>query len=184
MKDILLDFKNIYDQYSVLVYNLALHYLQNVEDVEEITQDVFVQIYQSKDNFKNNSTLKTWIYRITINKCLDFLKHKKSKKRFFIFGNKTNSEVELNRISNFEHPGVLLERKESTETLFKAINCLPENLKTAFILTKIEGLSNPEAAEIMKISISALESLVFRAKNTLKEKLSHFFDINYKNKKK
>ena len=70
------DFIAIYNQYKVLVYNVALHYLQNVEDAEEITQDVFVQVHNSLDSFKENSSLKTWIYRITINKSLDFIKHK------------------------------------------------------------------------------------------------------------
>ena len=80
------NFNTIYNQYKTLVYNVALNYLQNIEDAEEITQDVFLQLYQSLDKFKNNSSLKTWIYRITINKSLDFIKHKNSVKRFFIFG--------------------------------------------------------------------------------------------------
>lgn len=183
MKDKQPDFKFLYNQYATLVYNLALHYLQNAEDAEEITQDVFVQVFQSINTFKNDSSLKTWLYRITINKSLDFLKHKKSKKRFFIFGNKSESETEWNRITTFEHPGIVLENKEKAKILFTVINSLPENLKTAFILTKIDGLSNPEVAEIMQISISAVESLVFRAKNTLKEKLSIFFEEYYKNSK-
>ena len=83
-----MDSQNLYNQYSVLVYNLALNYLQNIEDAEEITQDVFIQINNSLDKFQDKSSLKTWIYRITINKCLDYIKHKNSQKRFFIFGKK------------------------------------------------------------------------------------------------
>lgn len=176
------DFKNLYNQYHVLVYNVALHYLQNIEDAEEITQDVFVQLHQSLHSFQNNSTLKTWIYRITINKCLDFIKHKKSKKRFFIFGNKSDSEFEMQKISDFEHPGILLENKENAEVLFRVINELSENQKTAFVLSKIEGLSNPEIAAVMEVSVSSVESLVFRAKTTLKDKLSTKFE-HYRKKK-
>ena len=68
------NFEEIYHQYNMLVYNLALNYLHNTEDAEEITQDVFVKVYQSIENFKSNSSLKTWIYRITINQSLDFIK--------------------------------------------------------------------------------------------------------------
>ena len=175
------DFENTYNQYKILVYNVALNYLQNIEDAEEITQDVFVQLYQSIAKFQNNSTLKTWIYRITINKCLDFIKHKNSKKRFFIFGTKSNSEFELHKISNFEHPGILMENKEDAEVLFKVINELSENQKTAFVLSKLDGLSNPEIAAIMEVSVSSVESFVFRAKSTLKDKLSLKFD-NYRKK--
>ena len=176
------DFQSLYNQYKVLVYNVALHYVQNSEDAEEITQDVFVQVYHSMHKFENNSTFKTWIYRITINKSLDFIKHKKSKKRFFIFGQRSDSEKELENISSFEHPGIAMEHQEDAAILFKTINELTENQRTAFILSKLDGLSNPEIATIMEVSISSVESLIFRAKTTLKEKLSQQFE-NYRKKK-
>jgi RNA polymerase sigma-70 factor (ECF subfamily) len=176
------DFENLYNQYSVLVYNLGLNYLQNVEDAEEITQDVFIQINNSLSKFEEKSSLKTWIYRITINKCLDVIKHKNSQKRYFIFGRKSQNEFEIANASNFEHPGILLENKEKAKVLFDIINELGENQKTAFLLSKVDGLSNPEIAEIMNLSISSVESLVFRAKNTLKEKISKKFEEYRKNK--
>lgn len=125
------DFISIYNQYNVLIYNIALHYLQNVEDAEEITQDVFIQVYDSLSTFKEKSSLKTWIYRISINKSLDFIKHKKSTKRFFIFGKKSENDFEINNFSNFEHPGIALENKENAQILFQTINELTENQKTA-----------------------------------------------------
>ena len=171
-----IDFEKLYNQYSVLVYNLALNYLQNIEDAEEITQDVFIQINKSLDKFQEKSSLKTWIYRITINKCLDYIKHKNSNKRFFIFGKKSQNEFEISNASNFEHPGILLENKEKAKVLFDIINELGENQKTAFLLSKVDGLSNPEISEIMKLSISSVESLIFRAKSILKDKISNKFE--------
>ena len=171
-----IDFEKLYNQYSVLVYNLALNYLQNIEDAEEITQDVFIQINKSLDKFQEKSSLKTWIYRITINKCLDYIKHKNSNKRFFIFGKKSQNEFEISNASNFEHPGILMENKEKAKVLFDIINELGENQKTAFLLSKVDGLSNPEISEIMKLSISSVESLIFRAKSTLKDKISNKFE--------
>lgn len=176
------DFKTFYDQYATLVYNLALHYLHNIEDAEEITQDVFLKVHQSIGSFQQESAIKTWIYRITINASLDFIKHKKSKKRFFIFGTKTDSESELERLSTFEHPGIALENKENATILFRTIDdALTENQKTAFLLSKLDGLSNPEIASIMELSISSVESLIFRAKASLKEKLKNNFE-NYRKK--
>jgi RNA polymerase sigma-70 factor (ECF subfamily) len=152
------DFRKIYDQHKLLVYNVAINYLQNIEDAEEITQDVFVQVHHSLAQFNKNSELKTWIYRITINKCLDFIKSKSSKKRLFIFGRKSENEFELQNISNFEHPGILLENKEKAEMLYGVINELSENQKAAFILSKMDGLSNPEISAILEVSISSVES--------------------------
>ena len=168
-------FEKLYQEYNLLVFNVALNYLQNEEDAEEITQDVFIQIHQSHHKFENKSVLKTWIYRIAINKSLDFIKMKNSKKRLFIFGKKSQNENEYLNSSNFEHPGILMENQEDAKILFSAINTLTENQKTAFILSKVDGLSNPEISVIMEVSISSVESLIFRAKSALKEKLAKKF---------
>ena len=114
MLDNISQFATIYDQHKGLVYTIALNYLQNTEDAEEITQDVFVQLHQSLHQFKNKSTLKTWIYRITINKSLDFIRYKSSKKRLFVFGKKSQNEIEIQNLSTFEHPGILLEKQRKS----------------------------------------------------------------------
>jgi len=168
-------FEKLYREYRILVFNVALHYLQNTEDAEEITQDVFVKINLALPDFNNKSTYKTWIYRIAINQCLDYIKQKNSQKRFFIFGKKSQNEQEYLNSSTFEHPGILMENKEDAAILFQAINTLTENQKTAFLLSKLDGLSNPEIAEIMQLSISSVESLVFRAKASLQIKLAEKF---------
>ena len=175
-------FEKLYHEYKILVFNVALNYLQNVEDAEEITQDVFVKVYNSLDNFNQKSSYKTWIYRITINQCLDYIKQKNSQKRFFIFGKKSQNEQEYLNTANFVHPGILMENKEEAAILFEVINTLTENQKTAFLLSKLDGLSNLEISEIMQLSISSVESLVFRAKATLQEKLAEKF-TQYRKKK-
>ena len=175
-------FEKLYSEYKTLVFNVALNYLQNLEDAEEITQDVFVKVYHSLENFNQKSSYKTWIYRITINQCLDFIKKKNSQKRFFIFGKKSQNEQEYLNTTTFEHPGILMENKEEAAILFEVINTLTENQKTAFLLSKLDGLSNPEIAEIMQLSISSVESLIFRAKTSLQEKLAEKFK-QYRKKK-
>ena len=175
-------FEKLYHEYKTLVFNVALNYLQNVEDAEEITQDVFVKVYHSLESFNQKSSYKTWIYRITINQCLDYIKQKNSQKRFFIFGKKSQNEQEYLNKATFEHPGILMENKEEAAILFEVINTLTENQKTAFLLSKLDGLSNQEISEIMQLSISSVESLVFRAKATLQEKLAEKFK-HYRKKK-
>ncbi len=165
-------FRELYNQFNRLVYNLALSYLQSVEDAEEVTQDVFVQIHHSLDKFEQQSSLKTWIYRITINKCLDNLKAKNRKKRLAFVSSLFNSSGQLvNDAVEFQHPGIIAEQKENAAILFQCINELPENQKTAFLLSKVEGLSNGEISEIMKASISSVDSYLFRAKQNLQSTL-------------
>ena len=172
-------FEQIYKGYKNLVYNLCLHYVLNPEDAQDITQEVFVKIYQRYHQYDAAAaSLKTWICRITINHSLDFLKAKKTKKRFgfltSLFHPETNEPIASTL--NVNHPGVTTEDKEGLETLLRIIYSLPENQKTAFILSKIDGLSNAEISEIMLLSLSSVESLVFRAKTNLKDKLSNKFE--------
>ena len=175
-------FERLYHEHKMLVFNIALNYVQNIEDAEEITQDVFVKVYNSLENFNQKSSHKTWIYRITINQCLDYIKQKNSQKRFFIFGKKSQNEKEYLNKTTFEHPGILMENQEDAAILFEVINTLTENQKTAFLLSKLDGLNNPEISEIMQLSISSVESLIFRAKVALQDKLSEKFN-NYRKKK-
>jgi len=172
-----LQLKEIYDVHKQRVYSTALHYTSNVEDAEEITQDVFVKVFQQYHQFQHQSALSTWIYRITINQSLDFLKKKKTKKHFFSFGTKTDHEFLYLNTPNWEHPGFKLEQKEEAMLLMDAINRLTEQQKTAFILAKLDGLSHTEIGDIMQISIPAVESLIFRAKSKLQlileKKYSH-----------
>lgn len=164
-----MELKEIYQLHGSMVYNLALQYTQNIEDAEEVTQDVFINIHEKIDSFRGEASLKTWIYRLTINKSLDYLKAKKSKKRwsFFAPGRVDAHAVDLPD-QGFNHPGIELEQKESIEQLFKLINQLSENQKTVIILLKVEGLTMDEVGKIMELSYKAVESLFQRAKNNLK----------------
>ena len=159
--------EEIYSLHNKLVFNLALSYVQNTQDAEEITQDVFISVHKNLAKFKHESTIKTWIYRITINTSLDFLKAKKSLKRRMFY--QTKSLDYSTQVSDFDHPGFLLENKEDLQRLFSHINQLPANQKTALILLKIEQKKITEVAEIMKISSKAVESLFSRAKMNLKK---------------
>lgn len=157
----------LYEKHVKQVYNLALQYVQNVNDAEEITQDVFLAAYKGLDKFRHESNHGTWLYRITINKSLDFLKAKKRKKRFFWF----TGELAENDSVEWNHPGVLIENQEETAFIFSCINELPANQKTALILHKIEQLPLVEIAVIMELSSKAVESLVQRAKTNLLKKI-------------
>lgn len=169
-----MNFKEIYSKYKVIVYNVALHYSQSIEDAEEITQDVFVSLYEKLQFFREDASLKTWIYKITVNKSLDFLRAKKRQKRFaFITSIFTPDSTKTIEIPTSSHPGIELEEKENLNRLFNCINKLPENQKTVIILLKVEQITQKETAEIMGLTTKAVESLFQRAKNNLKSHLQN-----------
>ena len=170
-------FKFLVDTYQDLVFNTAIGIVQNAEDAEDVSQEVFIQVYRSIHGFKGESKLSTWLYRITTTRSLDHLRTRKSKKRFGLlqrlFGESNEPLMEL---PDFHHPGVDLEKKENAARLFKAIAQLPENQKTAFTLHKLEDLSYQEVSEVMQTSVSAIESLMHRAKQNLRKILEKRLD--------
>lgn len=150
-----------------MVYNLCLNYLSNTEEAEECTQDVFLKVFNSYDNFEGKASAKTWIYRIAINTSLDYLK-KRQRKKWLPFFSK-DKEVE---VVEFNHPGVELEDKEAVENLMQLIHELPQNQRTAILLKSLEGMQQSEIAEVMQITVKSAESLLSRAKANLKKKLN------------
>jgi len=169
-------FKQLVELYQHMVFNTALSMVQNREEAEDIAQEIFIQIYESIQKFKGESKLSTWIYRITITKVLDWQRHKQRKKRFALitslFG--ANNEVERD-VPDFTHPGVLMENKERSVILFKALDKLPENQKIAFVLNKVEGQSYQEVADIMETTVGAVESYMHRAKQNLRKQLETYY---------
>lgn len=176
--------RDLYENYSVNAYNTIISYTQDAEDAEEILQDVFITIHNSAAKFNFKSKIGTWIYRISVNKSLDFLRKKNAEKRKGIFTSlykKDSGEIKIDS-PDFNHPGVKMENKEDAQYLFKVIETLPEKQKTAFILTQIEDLPYKEAAKVMDVSSKAIESLVQRAKINLRKGLVVYFPNrgNYK----
>jgi len=172
-------FKIIVDTWQNLVYNTVLGFVQNEEDAEDVSQEVFIQVYESIKNFKGDSKFSTWIYRISVSKSLDHLRKKKRKKRFAFIESLFGKDDELiNDPPDFLHPGVVLENKENAAVLFKAITALPKNQNIAFILNKVEGLTYQQISEIMEVSDSAVDSLLQRAKTNLRKNLETYYHFN------
>lgn len=171
-------FKTIVETWQSMVYNTALGILQNEEDAEDTAQEVFIQVYESVSSFKEESKFSTWLYRITISKSMDHIRKKKRKKRFAfiqsLYGK--NNSVMIDP-PDFFHPGVSIEKKESAGILFKAIDTLQDNQKTAFVLSRLEGLSYAEISEVMQLSDAAVDGLLQRAKKKLQISLQEYYKL-------
>ena len=163
-----------YKLHGTRVYNLALNYCQSVEEAKEITQDVFMRLYEHGESFRGDAALSTWLYRITVNLAIDRERYNKRQRRG---GGQTVQPLHALAAADvphhFDHPGVALEDKEAMETLFAHINQLPDQQRTALLLLKVEGLSQKETADVMESSPKAVESLFSRAKKNLADLLAN-----------
>jgi RNA polymerase sigma-70 factor (ECF subfamily) len=172
-------FKEIVEQWKDLVYNTILGIVQNETEAEDLTQDVFIKVYENISSFKGESKLSTWLYRIATTTALDFLRSKKRKKRFGIIQSLFGPDQEVKeQFPDFNHPGVKLDNKERASTLFKAIEKLPENQKAAYTLNKLEGLSYREISEVMQVTVPAVESLMSRANANLRKELENYYQVH------
>ncbi len=161
-----------------MVFNTSLNFLGIREDAEEITQDVFVEVFKSIPSFRGNSSLKTWVYRIAITKSLEYQRKAKRKKRFAFLVSISGENQDVLDSSIVDHPGIDTEDGERADLLFKSMEKLPENQRIAFTLHNLDGFSYKEIAETMDISLSSVESLIFRSKKKLRKILEQYYESN------
>lgn len=170
-------FRKLIGEYQEMVINTCYRFVFNREDAEDLAQEVFVEVYRSLEQFRAESKLSTWIYRIAVTKSLDHLRRMKRIKRFgslkrIIGINDPSSEIAA---PPGDTPQETLEENERARILRNALDALPDNQKAAFLLSKQDGYSNQEIADILKTSVSAVESLVHRAKKNLHDRLYAYY---------
>lgn len=172
-------FRHLMHLHGKGIFNLCLGMIPNREDAEDITQDVFVEAYKHISSFREGAHIKTWLFRIALNKCYDHIKYSKRQKRHGIMQSlfdKDDNPIELP--SNFAHPGIAIENQEHAKALYGAIATLPETQQTAFTLYEMQGMDYKEIAETMSLSVSAIESLLSRARAGLRKKLHAYYTRN------
>ena len=174
-------FKSIVEQWQDMVYNTILGIVQNETEAEDLAQDVFIKVFEKISTFKGDSKFSTWLYRIATTTALDHLRSKKRKKRFGFLQSLTGSSGdEKEQAPDFHHPGISLDNKERAAVLFKAIDSLPENQKSAYTLHKLEGLSYRDVSEVLNTTVSAVESLMSRANQNLRKHLEEYYNKHYR----
>jgi len=167
-------FNQLVDRYQLKVLRICKGFVSQVPDAEDITQDVFIEVLRSLRSFRGESQFSTWIYRIAVNKSINFINKKKRERIFLNIGGGFQQSNE--NVYNLSDEGQFAADKvigisETRALLKRALNGLPENQRIAFILAKYQDLSYKEIAEIMGLSLSAVESLLFRAKSNLQKSI-------------
>jgi RNA polymerase sigma factor (sigma-70 family) len=162
-------FRELVFHFQDMVVRTAYAYLKDKEEAEDLAQEVFISVYENISSFRNEANLKTWIYRITINKSLNQIRKLKWKSTVQSIENLLASgSIQAKEKSD---PYSSLISKEEVENVKRAMEKLPSAQRTAFILHKYDDLSQQEIAQIMSTSVAAVESLVHRAKMNLQKSL-------------
>jgi RNA polymerase sigma-70 factor (ECF subfamily) len=170
-------FKSIVERYQRRVINVGYRFLGNREDAEDVAQETFLKVYLSAKSYKPRAKLFTYLYTIVTRLALNRLRKKKRLRWFSLDQLERNGEVGIGQevpADPADQPDQSLERAEREAIVRRALDALPAAQKTAVILSRYEGLSYKRIAEVMELSVSAVESKLHRAKQTLRKKLNAY----------
>jgi RNA polymerase sigma-70 factor (ECF subfamily) len=157
-------FEEIIKRYQKKVINLIYSFVNDTNEVEDIAQEIFLKIWKYAHDFKGQSKFSTWLYRIAVNSCLNYKKQKKVESESV---EKNENMLGINVNGNSISPEALIEKRELEVIIKEAIEKLPHRQRMALILSRFEGYSYKKIAEIMEVSLSSVETLLYRAKTNL-----------------
>lgn len=150
------------------VLNLVYRYLGDASRAEDVSQDIFVKVYRARMKYEPKAKFSTWLYRIAVNHCLNEIRARKSQPALSVPVN------DLLEQPSGDDPDARISRSELQQAVKGAIDSLPENQRMAVILARYEDMSYDEIAETMGMSLEAVKSVLFRAKENLKQALSKY----------
>jgi len=169
-------FEILVNRHQVSVLNLIYRFIGDRTQAKDLAQEVFLQVWQAAKNYEPKAKFTTWIYRIATNLCLNELKSARRKKWVSFFRSHEDNEYSMEQSLPDDSPSAedLLLIRERSRQISDALQSLPANQRMALVLKRYDDLSYEEIARIMGCSVSAVESLLVRAKRTLQEKLTNF----------
>jgi len=174
-----LDFDEIYTFFWPKIYRYAIR-LVGSQEAEDLTQEIFIKVNQALKTFRNESKLSTWIYRVATNAAID-RKRSSSFQRKVYMDQASGSLMRIRKIGNMgKNIGLgkkssLIEEqiihKEMNECIRGYIDSLPDNYRTIFVLSEMEGLKNKEIADILELSLEVVKARLHRGKIKMRKKL-------------
>lgn len=161
-------FRRLVERYQDRLFALARNYTRSAVEVEDIVQDAFLKAFRRLDTFNHESSFYTWLYRITLNTALDFLKRRGRSPVQAV------EDPELGAPPSPQEgfaPHARLEREEIATITRAALEELPEIFRTVIVMREFEGLAYQEIADVLGISIGTVESRLFRARARFKDRI-------------
>jgi RNA polymerase sigma-70 factor (ECF subfamily) len=176
-------FEEIYSAYSERILNLVYRMTSREEVARDLTHDIFIKVYHNLGTFNQQSQVYTWMHRIAVNHVLNYLKHEKRAQWFSLNSEDTMDKEQHKNIvrafmeeTNSVHADKAIEQTERANTVWSAVQSLSPKYRIPLILFHYENISYKEIAEMMELSMSAVESRIHRAKKQLIKKLEPLLD--------
>lgn len=168
-------FRAIVEANQGFVYAVAFRFVNDSQDAEDITQEVFVRLWKNLHAYKQEVKLTTWLYKIVTNRCLDFLKSRHGRQR----KNKVDVEKQ-HELTTHSTPEKEFQQQELTLIIYAAAEELTPKQKAVFILRDLEGLTQEEVSEALSMSTGNVKSNLFYARQKMTEKLKAYYQTTDK----
>jgi RNA polymerase sigma factor (sigma-70 family) len=169
-------FRTLVARFQGRVYSTAFSLLRSAEEAEDVAQEVFVEVYQTIARFRGETALSTWLYRLATSRALQHRRRQQARKRFAFFTSLLGIANQLlHEPPDHTHPQALLEGTQQLQALQQHIGRLPAQQQVAFTLRYEQDLSYAEIAAVLSTSVAAVESLLHRARHTLRQHLQPAF---------
>ena len=165
-------FDTLFTRYQKRTYRLVQRFISNREDALDLTQDAFIRAYQGLGDFKSQCQFYSWLYRITVNLCIDFLR-KKSRSEVLLYDSDESGELPMANIPDprSESPAKAVENKELRTHIRKAVRRLPPKQRQIFILRHWDGLSLKDIAAVVGRSDGTVKAHLLHAHRNLRKHL-------------
>lgn len=165
-------------KYQHKVVKLVMRYMRDPADAEDVAQEAFIKAYRALPQFRGDSAFYTWLYRIAINTAKNaIVSRDRSPVEYHLdLQNPEDSYDMHGRLADAETPEGLLLTEEIRTIVNRAIEALPEDLRTAIVLRELEGLSYEEIASAMECPVGTVRSRIFRAREAIDRKLAEVFE--------
>jgi len=169
-------FEILVHRHQTSILNLIYRFIGDRTQAKDLAQEVFIRVWQAAKTYKPEAKFTTWIYRITANLCFNELKSARRKKWFSFNWSDEDGEHTFEETLSDSAPSAedLLLEKERSRQISDALQSLPDNQRMALVLKRYDDLSYQEIAKVIGCSVSAIESLLVRAKRSLQEKLKNY----------
>ncbi|MCX6144077.1 MAG: sigma-70 family RNA polymerase sigma factor [Ignavibacteriales bacterium] len=175
-------FEDIYREHAGRTLNLLYRFTSREPVAQDLLQDVFIKVYENMGSFERRSQIYTWIYRIAVNHAINYMRRERRTLWFNLLDETVGDllkqeKVEISGLGGGDvlRPDEVLERSEADELVRRAVDSLPVKYKVPFVLFKDEHMGYTEIANVLEISLSAVESRIHRARKMLIKKLSPLF---------
>ena len=166
-------FELLVSKYQRRIFRLLSRFIRDSAEVEDVAQEAFIKAYRALPGFRGDSAFYTWLYRIAINTAKNHLVAAGRKPVSFDLDTQDPEQSSiLNELKELDTPEALVQSEEIRDTINRAIQALPDELRTAILLREIEGLSYEEIAETMECPVGTVRSRIFRAREAIDKALA------------